>query len=607
MKIKSKKNNFFLSTTSLDKKYYKGQKCFYLGYFCISDNSDLSLFNSRKVIKEHWGSKKKILSKYSFLKNTTNYLFRFLVKKLNQIHNTNKSEEYWRIIIFPWVCYYVTTLYDRWQIISQLKKKSKNFSFYTFEYKSKHNLLEIGDINEWWIKTQSDQFNNQIFNKIIKLRRVKKINIIEKKINKYPNYESNYISKKKNFITKNILTRISRFLSDKILNKIGIIFNKIYFDKINFKKIYFLKLCFENFQIPTKNFNLFKTSNFNKSYNNEFRDKLRFDLKTSTDFNSFLFNEVKNYLPSSYLENYKIFLKNHKKIFKKKRLFIGSYSIQFDDCFKIFFAESRSNGSRYILAEHGAGIHASRDVIYDHFYKISDKVVCPSRKAIKKKKHTYVGLDIFKKLDLENEKIKNSKILVNFHEFSKFVFRTPVTNPPFSMEVENFKKTIEGFKLLSKERKKNLKFRVKGHYSLNSKQRFAKVFGKNSIENIESIDYTNSLKESKLVVCFIPQTSYIECLYNNIPTLLIGNKTGFFDTNKRLKILKGLKKNNLYFDNMEQAANFINKNWNSIDAWWNSKNLQKFIKEFLMENYDISENNYGLMKKLIKTELNKIV
>ena len=58
---------------------------------------------------------------------------------------------------------------------------------------------------------------------------------------------------------------------------------------------------------------------------------------------------------------------------------------------------------------------------------------------------------------------------------------------------------------------------------------------------------------------------------------------------------------------MEKAANFINKNWNSIDAWWNSKNLQKFIKEFLKEKYDISENNYSLMKKLIKTELNKIV
>ena len=121
MKTKSKKSNFFLSTTSLDQKYYKGQKLFYLGYFCISDKSKLHKFNSKKVIKEHWGSKK-ILSKYSFLKDTTNYLFRFLVNKLNEIHNTNKSEEYWRIIIYPWVCYYVTTLYDRWQIISQLKK-----------------------------------------------------------------------------------------------------------------------------------------------------------------------------------------------------------------------------------------------------------------------------------------------------------------------------------------------------------------------------------------------------------------------------------------------------------------------------------------------------
>ena len=63
---------------------------------------------------------------------------------------------------------------------------------------------------------------------------------------------------------------------------------------------------------------MFKISNFNKRYDSEFRDKLRFDLKTSSDFNSFLFNEVKNYLPRSYLENYKIFLKNHRKIFKKK-------------------------------------------------------------------------------------------------------------------------------------------------------------------------------------------------------------------------------------------------------------------------------------------------
>ena len=96
------------------------------------------------------------------------------------------------------------------------------------------------------------------------------------------------------------------------------------------------------------------------------------------------------------------------------------------------------------MAAHGAGIHASRDAIYDHFYNISDKVICSSRKAIEKKKHTYVGLDIFKKLEHKNEKDKKSKILVNFHEFSKFVFRTPVTTPPFSEKKKISRKLLKG-------------------------------------------------------------------------------------------------------------------------------------------------------------------
>ena len=56
---------------------------------------------------------------------------------------------------------------------------------------------------------------------------------------------------------------------------------------------------------------------------------------------------------------------------------------------------------------------------------------------------------------------------------------------------------------------------------------------------------------------------------------------------------------------MEQAANFINKNWNNIDFWWNSKNLQKFIKGFLKKNYDISENNYDLMNDLMSLGLHR--
>ena len=33
------------------------------------------------------------------------------------IHNIDETKEYWRIIIYPWICQYVTTVFDRWEII----------------------------------------------------------------------------------------------------------------------------------------------------------------------------------------------------------------------------------------------------------------------------------------------------------------------------------------------------------------------------------------------------------------------------------------------------------------------------------------------------------
>tara|TARA_B100001057_G_scaffold310659_1_gene310748 strand:- start:5029 stop:6849 length:1821 start_codon:yes stop_codon:yes gene_type:complete len=602
MKIKNKKN-FFLATTSYDKIFInKKNNPFFLGYFCLTDKCNLSEYNSKNVLPDHWGSKKKILSKYAYLKKTTNYLFRLLVKKLNAIHNKNGTENYWRIIIYPWVCYYVTTLYDRWEIITQLKKKAKKNSFYTYEYEFKNNILEIADINEWLVKSHSEQFNNKLFNKIIKLRKVENIDILKKKIKFLSSFKNKKSLEKNNKSLNNISINFIYLMIDKLLSKIGIKFNKIFFDKLNYKNIYFLKLCFETFQVPSKNYDLFKTSNFVKSYEKNKRDKIKFDLNKKITFHSFLLNEVKNYLPISYLENYKIFLDNHKTILKKKRLFIGSYSIQFDDCFKTFLAESKSEGSKYILAEHGAGIHSSRDAIYDHFYNVSDRIIYPSKK-IKKNKHTYIGLEILKKKREVKRKNISNKILVNFHEFSKFIFRIPVTNPPFSYEVKNFVKYLNGFGRLKNKIKKNLKFRVKGHHGLNCEKRFSQVFGKNSIENKKLINFTSSINESKLVICFIPQTSYIECIYNNIPTILVGNKESFFDTEKRLKILKKLQLNKMYFNDMENAADFINSNWSKIDIWWNNKSLQSFRKNFLKEYYDVSDTNYMNMKNLIKKEL----
>ena len=65
MKKKDKKSNFFLSTTSLDQTYYKGQKLFTLDIFVFQTNPNcINLI--QKSYKRTLGFKKKNFKQIQF-------------------------------------------------------------------------------------------------------------------------------------------------------------------------------------------------------------------------------------------------------------------------------------------------------------------------------------------------------------------------------------------------------------------------------------------------------------------------------------------------------------------------------------------------------------
>ena len=138
---------------------------------------------------------------------------------------------------------------------------------------------------------------------------------------------------------------------------------------------------------------------------------------------------------------------------------------------------------------------------------------------------------------------------------------------------------------------------------LNSLRRFGEIFGENSIEQVSEKKFSDSISESRLVVCFVPQTSFTECIQNNIPTILVGNKSGFFDTPERIKLLKKFKSNNVFFDDMDKAVRFINKNWKNIFTWWNSRKTQSLRKLYLSKYYKIDYKYKDNWKSLIKNEI----
>ena len=75
-----------------------------------------------------------------------------------------------------------------------------------------------------------------------------------------------------------------------------------------------------------------------------------------------------------------------------------------------------------------------------------------------------------------------------------------------------------------------------------------------------------------------------------------------------MKIFKILKKNDMAFENIRDCIDFLNRNWNNIENWWNSKKMQKARKAYLnshFTSYGKPLKKWDIFLKKIKKDLNK--
>jgi putative transferase (TIGR04331 family) len=97
----------------------------------------------------------------------------------------------------------------------------------------------------------------------------------------------------------------------------------------------------------------------------------------------------------------------------------------------------------------------------------------------------------------------------------------------------------------------------------------------------------------KRLVATLDSYGSLGLLNLNIPVVLFTPKDLFTEKREYLKFFKLLEDVGIIFFNATKAANFINKNYDNLDKWWNSKKLQNNRKIFC-ENMCRSRKNPGL-------------
>lgn len=104
----------FLVTTA-DERYWKTDaKILFLGEWCKRyDRKDIWSKLDYETLPYHWDDRQRLFRDFQFLAGVYEQRLATLAQQLNQLHGEMRSVRYWRIIIGPWLRYFIEALYDR--------------------------------------------------------------------------------------------------------------------------------------------------------------------------------------------------------------------------------------------------------------------------------------------------------------------------------------------------------------------------------------------------------------------------------------------------------------------------------------------------------------
>ena len=574
----------FLVTTPIKESYGPLNKNIFLGSWCFAEEVDDK--KKYKTINYHWSDKKKFKKDSVYIDKITGKLCNLLSKNLNKIHNLNEDSKYWNLLIYPWTHNYVSTMYERWESIQKLLKSNKETIFNSYELKINEKNLTSKNHLDFIKNTFKDTWNHIVFLRIIKYLNLKKINLIKK------NYRAfNKESEVKLSIEKKNIFYYLISLYELIIAKFAFRFNKIIFESFSFPTKEFFKISIKNLIIPSLYKNLFEDIGSKEDINLNKRkiEFKHFKKNNSKDkFFNFLYDNLINDLPASYFENFLVIKKKMSYLANKKKFIISMRSWNYNDQFKICAAELVKKKSTYFTCEHGGGLVGEFMNLKNYNGKIVNHIHYDVDSLYRKKSaRLSPTINVIDKGEINTE--NNKKLNITFLEGAKYSHKI-MSSAKAEEGINQISELFSFIDSLPSKIKNNVLLRAKRPYTLNIKKRFERKFGKEKFNDNWKENFFDFAKSSKLMIVNYPQTAFSSCMYYNVPTILVCNKKYWFFKKKSLKMFNLLKKNNMAFENFEDAQKYIEKNWEEIYYWWNNKKIQKIRKLFLKDFFNIEEN-----------------
>ena len=280
---------------------------------------------------------------------------------------------------------------------------------------------------------------------------------------------------------------------------------------------------------------------------------------------------------------------------KKPKYIISSYGYFYDEIFKIYASKLREEkNTKLILSQHGGSYGMEENSLETFFEtKISDRFLTWGWKSNKKHYPLFIT-------SVHNEKKifkfnKTKKIILVLYQLAISPIRPSLNTGVSSIDVNRIytKLVINFIKNLNNDLREKIEANIKLE-----KNSLKKSIVKNSIlsryPKLKFIDChkrTHEIRDKyNLQIEFYLSTGFLEAMHLNNPVILVYNKLVRNQKKTVNAQIQLLKKKNICFDSSKNASEFINKNYNNIEEWWNNPALQKTRKAFCYKYCRKSKN-----------------
>jgi len=561
----------FLATTALEDFWDTSKPLVFLGEWCRR-YSRRAFWGplSGVVLNNPWDDIQQLNEAHHYVADLYDRLLPAFAESLNKIHDVKHDTRYWRIILGPWLQFYIPAVYDRYTCLQHALDEYPGITSFTL---SEESWITPNNTHHFVKSLLQDPYNLQIYSRILMIQGL----TFPQRPFRHNTSQSidpgnNHIAPL-NMLIKMISAGFFAFAKSWKKGKSIILRSSYFSPKIE------LQLMIRSFgtvlPIPGGPSQTTKVT-----INSQARSMLQNIFPAANNFERMLSALFALDIPQCFIEDFKIIKDNSlRKYPVSPKAIFSSVAWYFDEEFKQWSATSAERGTLLLGMQHG-GYYGSLRFLpsEDHELAICDRYYTWGWET---SSSTQQIVPFFAAL-LSGRKVlgaDNNKQGILFVTTTWVPYLLQFHNPP-----HQFSEYLSWQEFFVKNLKPELtsRIRLRPHredLGWDMAQRW-KVFCPQAALESWDISFFKSLESCRLFVCDHQGTTFLEALAANKPSILFWNPTVAEPRPEAMPYYDRLRAVGILHDTPEAAAKVVNAVYDDVIAWWNNPERQEARRFF---------------------------